>query len=140
MRRPSSNSMTSLSVVYGSPIFIDIPNVEPSESLAGLSPFASRTVPDPSIFGWLAGSARSSKIFSGGAAITRSTETWSRFSAIPAGYLRAHGAARRAGPHRLPARAAAGAHLQGRGVPAGHRCHPRDGSRGAPRAGGAGPV
>ena len=51
------------------------------------------------------------------------------------GYLRGHGAARGAGPHRLPAGALAGPHLQGRGVPEGDRGDPGARPRGAPRAG-----
>ncbi len=54
---------------------IDIPNLAPSDSRAGWSPRACFTVPDPSMTGCWDGSARTSKIFSGGAAITRSTDT-----------------------------------------------------------------
>ncbi len=57
MRRFSSYSMTVLTIEYGSPIFIDIPNVLPSASVCA-SPFASRTVPDPSISRCFRGSTR----------------------------------------------------------------------------------
>ena len=55
---------------------------------------------------------------------------------MSAGYRRIlDGAARRTGPHRLPARTLAGPDLQGRGVPAGHRRDPRARSgRAAPSA------
>ncbi len=48
MRRSCSNSMISFSIEYGMPIFIDMPNVEPSATCCE-PPAASRTVPEPSI-------------------------------------------------------------------------------------------
>ncbi len=83
MHRFSSNAMTVLSMEYGRPIFIDMPNVLPSSSRRG-SPFARRTVPEPSISGCRAGSARKAKIASGAAGISRSTVSDSRSSLIAA--------------------------------------------------------
>ncbi len=54
---------------------IDMPNLLPNSNRAGSSPRVDFTVPEPSITGCWEGSASTSKIFSGGAAITRSTET-----------------------------------------------------------------
>ena len=48
MRRLSSSSMTVLTIEYGMPIFIDMPNVSPSDKRSGAF-FASRTVPEPSM-------------------------------------------------------------------------------------------
>ena len=76
MSRFSSNSTTVLVITYGIPIRIDMPNLAPSDSRAGSLPLVCFTVPDPSITGCWVGSASTSKIFSGGAAITRSTETF----------------------------------------------------------------
>jgi hypothetical protein len=47
MRRSCSNSTTSFTIEYGTTIFIDMPNVEPSRNRSGCS-FASRTEPEPS--------------------------------------------------------------------------------------------
>src|SRR5689334_19264950 len=87
MRRFSSNSITSLTIEYGSPIFIDMPKVEPSARRCDPA-LASRTVPEPSMSGWRAGSASRSKIDSGGAGITRSTETTSVLAPMGAGAYR----------------------------------------------------
>jgi putative hydrolase len=84
MRRPSSNSTTVFVIAYGTPSRIDMPNFAPSDSRGGGVPRVSFTVPDPSITGCSDGSASTSKIFSGGAAITRSTETDFTFPAIGA--------------------------------------------------------
>src|SRR5918994_1588457 len=75
IRRVSSNSTTGFVIPYGMPSRMDMPNFEPSSSRAGSSPRACFTMPDPSITGCCDGSASTSKIFSGGASITRSTET-----------------------------------------------------------------
>src|SRR5260370_36041144 len=64
--------MTSLTIEYGRPIFIDIPNFDPSARRCGPS-LALRTVPDPSMSGWRLGSAMRAKILSAGAGDTRST-------------------------------------------------------------------
>ena len=72
MRRFSSNSTTVLTIEYGSPIFIDIPNWLPSASRCSGS-LASRTLPEPSMSRWRVGSAIRSKIASGGAGMNRST-------------------------------------------------------------------
>jgi putative hydrolase len=84
MRRPSSNSTTVFVIAYGTPSRIDMPNFAPSDSRAGCAPRVSFTVPDPSIKGCWEGSASTSKTFSCGAAITRSTETDFTFPAIGA--------------------------------------------------------
>jgi len=49
MRRSSSNSITSLTIEYGMPTFICIPNLSPSFTTRWGVPFASRTLPEPSI-------------------------------------------------------------------------------------------
>ena len=105
MRRSSSNSMTSLTVEYGTPIFMDIPNVRAEVRAAGTGrPCASRTEPEPSMSRCLAGSASSAKIARaapGSPARRRlrygsqpwsqgTVRVWNRWAP---------------GPHRLPARA-----------------------------------
>src|SRR5262252_4098795 len=84
MSRLSSNSTTVFVITYGTPIRIDMPNLAPSDSRSGSLPRVCLTVPDPSITGCWDGSARTSKIFSGGAAMTRSTETFRSFSVMAA--------------------------------------------------------
>src|SRR6185295_12282876 len=79
IRRPSSNSTTSFTIEYGTTIFIDIPKLDPRRRRSGTS-FASPTDPEPSMSLWRRGSASTAKIASGGALITRSTDTTSRFS------------------------------------------------------------
>ena len=48
IRRFSSYSITVLTIEYGNPICIDMPNLLPIP-IRGASPFGSRTVPDPSM-------------------------------------------------------------------------------------------
>src|SRR3990172_438380 len=72
IRRSSSKSTTSLTIEYGMPSFIDIPNLDPRERRWEPS-FASRTVPDPSMSWCRDGSARRSKIADAGAGMRRST-------------------------------------------------------------------
>jgi len=73
--------MTSFTMEYGMHIFIDTPKVEPSARRSEPD-LASRTVPEPSMSRWRAGSARRSKIFSAGAGMTRSTETVASLAAM----------------------------------------------------------
>src|SRR3954447_5794750 len=86
IRRFTSYSMTSLVIEYGRPIFIDMPNCDPRVSRSEPA-LASRTVPDPSMSRCRLGSANRSKIFSGGAGITRSADATS-FGVGMAGWYR----------------------------------------------------
>ena len=83
MSRFGVYSTTVLTIEYGMPIFIDMPNLLPSSRRCG-SPFASRTVPDPSMSRCRRGSTSSSKIASGGAGMTRSTVSTSGSSLMRA--------------------------------------------------------
>src|SRR4051795_12377882 len=73
MRRSVSYSTTSLIILYGRPIFICMPNFDPSARESGAS-MASCTEPEPSMSWWRRGSATTAKILSAGAAMTRSRE------------------------------------------------------------------
>src|SRR5438132_4098246 len=69
------------------PRCIDMPNCAPIVKRGGLS-FAPRTLPEPSMSWWRLGSARSAKIRSAGAAMSRSTDTTSRDSLMRASVRR----------------------------------------------------
>ena len=75
MRRSCSNSTTVLVTEYGTPIFIDMPKVEPSVSCWAAPSLALTSWPEPSISGWRVASATRAKRAAGGALMTRSTLT-----------------------------------------------------------------
>src|SRR5580692_477951 len=75
MRLSGSYSITVLDMEYGTPIFIDMPKVEPSVSLSGAPSLVLTSAPEPSISGWRVASATMAKMADAGALITRSTLT-----------------------------------------------------------------
>ncbi len=75
MRRSGSNSITVLDMEYGTPIFMDMPKVEPSVSWRDAPSLARTNWPEPSISGWRVASATTAKRAAAGASMTRSTLT-----------------------------------------------------------------
>ena len=61
MRRSCSNSTTVLDMEYGTPIFMDMPKVEPSVSWCAAPSLALTSWPEPSISGWRVASATTAK-------------------------------------------------------------------------------
>src|SRR5580692_4435626 len=77
MRRLSSNSTTVLTIEYRTPMCMDMPKLEPADRRSGRPALTALTVPDPSMSGCREASAIRSKMASGVAGMTRSTETTS---------------------------------------------------------------
>ncbi len=71
IRRPSSNSTTSLRILYGAPMRMFMPNRAPGDSRSGVPRWAPLTVPEPSINACWAGLASSSKMSSADAGTIR---------------------------------------------------------------------
>src|SRR5262245_21567402 len=70
-------------IACGTPSRVVMPNLAPTDDRRACWPRVRLTVPAPAITGCWDGSASTSKTFSGGAAITRSTETFfSSFSSV----------------------------------------------------------
>src|SRR3984885_6077452 len=75
MRRSCSNSITVFDTEYGTPIFIDMPKVEPRLNCSAAPSLALTSWPEPSISGWRVASAPTAKRDAAGALMTRSTLT-----------------------------------------------------------------
>src|ERR1700734_392038 len=75
MRRSCSNSITVFDTEYGTPIFIDMPKVEPRLRWWAAPSLALTSWPEPSISGWRVAAANTAKMEAGGALMTRSTLT-----------------------------------------------------------------